>query len=264
MGTNCGAAFQAAAGFPAGVGSRAEARGRLKCLPHSSQRGFTLVELIISITLVSLISVGMLTAMRTSLMTLDKTRARLDDNRRTAGLEQMMTRQLGGAMPVMGNCATSAGLIGQVPIFSGTPQSLDFVSSYSMAEGSRGYPRFLAYQVVPEDGGTVKLVVNEHLFSGPASTLPFCLDNVFPPAPLTPDSFVLAERLAYCRISYRERNQGTQFGGDWVQVWTRPELPVVIRIEMLPAVPDTRRLALVGVTVPLHVTRRLDLFYDEK
>ncbi len=231
---------------------------------HNSECGFTLVELIISITLVSLISVGMLTAMRTSLMTLDKTRARLDDNRRTSGLEQMMTQQLGGAMPVTGDCATSRAVVSQVPIFFGTPQSLDFVSSYSMTEGSRGYPRFLQYQVIPDQGGTVKLVVNERLFSGPASTIPFCLDNVFPPALVGPDSFVLAARLAYCRISYQERDPTTQFGGKWVELWNRLELPAVIRIEMLPAEPDTRRLALVGVTVPLRVTRRLDISYDQR
>lgn len=231
---------------------------------HASQRGFTLVELIISITLVSLISAGMLTAMRTSLMTLDKTRSRLDDNRRTAGLEQMITRQLGGAMPVFGNCATSASYIAQVPVFFGTPESLHFVSSYSMTEGSRGYPRFLEYQVLPDQGGTVKLVVNEHLFSGPASTVPFCLDSIFPPAPVGPDSFVLADKLAYCRISYRERDQTTQLGGKWLELWNRPELPIGIRIEMEPAEQDSRRVGVVGVTVPLHVTRRFDVVYADQ
>jgi len=229
----------------------------------SSQRGFTLVELIISITLVSAISAGMLMAMRTSLMTLDKTRARLDDNRRTAGIERMITGQLGGTMPERGNCATEGGYATPVAVFSGTPQSLNLVTTYSMTEGSRGYPRFLQYQVAPDEGGTVKLVVTERLYSGPASTVPFCFNNVFLPVRLGPESFVIADKLAYCRIWYRERNPAT-LAGKWVEVWTRPDLPAGIRIDMAPAAQDPRRIAVTSVTVPLRITRKYQVLYADQ
>jgi prepilin-type N-terminal cleavage/methylation domain-containing protein len=239
--------------------SRAQTRKRA-----ASQRGFTLVELVISITLVSLISVGMLTAMRTSLLTLEKTRARLDDNRRVAGLEQMIRQQLGGAMFVRGDCATSGPGVAPVAVFSGTSQSLYFVSSYSMTEGSRGYPRFLEYLVAPDQFGTVKLLVNERLYSGPATTVPFCLNTVFLPVTLGPDSFVVAGRLASCRIYYQERDPVTQMGGKWVDGWNRPDLPAGIRIEIIPADQDQRRIPLVSVTVPLHVTRQPDVLYADQ
>jgi hypothetical protein len=206
----------------------------------------------------------MLMTMRTSLMTMEKTRTRLDDNRRSAGLEQMITRQLGGAMLVWGDCATSSSAVTPFASFNGTPQTLHFVSSYSMTEGTRGYPRFLEYQVVPDEGGTVKLVVNEHLYSGPAATAPFCFNYAFLPVKFGPDSFVIADHLAYCRISYQERNQQTTLGGKWMEVWNRPDLPTAIRIEMSPAVPNPRSLAALAVTVSLHITRKPDVTYDDQ
>ena len=48
----------------------------------NSERGVTLVELLIAVTLVALLSMGMLFAMRTGLGALSSTNTRLHDNRR--------------------------------------------------------------------------------------------------------------------------------------------------------------------------------------
>ena len=90
------------------------------------------------------------------------------------GLQQALARQIGGVMPVMGNCATSAGGAGSVAIFNGDPQSVRFVSSYSLAEGARGYPRLVEYQVAPDPNGGVRLLMNERIYSGPAISVPLC------------------------------------------------------------------------------------------
>src|SRR5580692_11985961 len=78
-------------------------------------RGFTLIELMISITLVAALATGMLMAMRTSLLSLEKIDARLQFNRRVMGMERVLTRQIGGVMPVVSNCGTTLN-----PIFRGT------------------------------------------------------------------------------------------------------------------------------------------------
>jgi len=49
-------------------------------------------------------------AMRISLNTLSKTQGRLEDNRRAMGVQQLVLRQLGGVMPVMGECGRGYGL----------------------------------------------------------------------------------------------------------------------------------------------------------
>lgn len=218
----------------------------------NGQRGFTLIEVMIATTLVAAISVGMLMAMRTGLITLQKTDDRLDSNRRVMAVEQILSRQIGGVMPVTGTCGGGR----RVPAFNGSDQTLYLVSSYSLSEGARGYPRVLAMQVVPADGGGLRLIVNESLYTGPFAITPDCQDGIFLPVPVKSDSFILADRLASCHIAYLERrDDGSPLGGHWVSVWNRPNLPQAVRVMMEPLVPDPSRLPLVNVTVPIHVTR---------
>jgi len=61
--------------------------------------GFTLMELMISVTLVAAIATGMLIALRGGLLSLNKTQTRLDENRRAMGVQRILSMQLAGAMP---------------------------------------------------------------------------------------------------------------------------------------------------------------------
>src|ERR1051326_5979120 len=72
--------------------------------PMNSRRGFTLIELMISITLVAAISAGILMAMRTGLQSMQKVNDRLASNRRVLTVQQILQHQLSNAMPVMGLC----------------------------------------------------------------------------------------------------------------------------------------------------------------
>jgi hypothetical protein len=136
------------------------------------------------------------------------------------------------------------------------------VSAYSIAEGARGYPHIVEYQVAPDENATVKLIVYERLYT-PGSTAGFCGDGIALQG--SPQSLVAATRLAYCRISYHQIDPDTQFrGGAWVNTWSQPDLPGAVRIEMAPAAPDATRLPIVAVTAPLRVNRFFqDLPYED-
>ena len=54
--------------------------------------------------------------------------------------------------------------------FNGTGQTMHLVSSYSMSEGARGFPRVIELQVVPSDRSGWRLIANEVLYTGPGST----------------------------------------------------------------------------------------------
>src|ERR1700686_2534258 len=102
-------------------------------MSDANERGFTLVEVLIAITLVATLSVGMLMAMRTGMITLERIDARLQSNRRVMSIEQILARQIGGVMPVLGDCYGAAP--GRVAAFMGTEQMLHLASTYSLAEG---------------------------------------------------------------------------------------------------------------------------------
>jgi prepilin-type N-terminal cleavage/methylation domain-containing protein len=224
-----------------------------------SRRGFTLMELMISITLVAAIATGMLMAMRSGLLSLNRIQTRLDENRRGLGIQRILSAQLGGAIPARTGCAGPMSPFA----FRGTSSMLQMVSTYSMAEGARGSPHIVDYQVAPDEGGTVKLLVYERLYAGPASMTAFCSPTMVAQESTSP--FVAATHLAYCRFSYFQVIPEAQFrGGAWVNDWPGPVLPSAVHIEMAPAVPDSMRLPVVAITAPLYVVRfPEDLRYED-
>jgi hypothetical protein len=241
-------------------------------MKRASEAGVTLLELLIAVSLVSLISAGILMAMRVGLNALEKTNGRLMDNRRVFGVQRILEQQVGHVMAVAADCR----LRPEDPparslFFQGAPQTMRFVSAYSLQEALRGYPRILEYQVLPvENADAVRLVVNEQLYWGPASTGALCVGPNpegpgirFRPVVTGPQSFVLADRLAYCRFSYLERLPPPA-PPRWVAVWTQPVLPAAVRIEMARREPDPARLPLLTVTLPVRVNKDPRLFYADE
>jgi len=228
--------------------------------------GITLLEVVIAVSLLSLLTVGVTTALRLGLGALSKTNARLMANRRVTGSQQVLQQQLEGFMPVIalygdnpdGRPRT------KMPFFQGEPQSMRLVSSYSLQEGTRGYPRILEFQVIPGQGGQgVRLVVNENLYTGPASAGFFCLGRsadsyLFRPIEAGPRSFVLADRLEFCRFSYQAAPPAPVL---WTPLWVLPQWPGAIRIDMAPLGDEVFRLRPVSVTARIHVNRQMVIDY---
>ena len=122
----------------------------------------------IAITLVAGLSTGMLMAMRTSLLTYEKTANRLESNRRFVKTQQILSNQIAAVIPAQG-CAR-AGDGGTRPTSSflnGAPDGLRLITSYSIALGARGYPQIVEYRVLPGERGGVRLVATEHPYTGP-------------------------------------------------------------------------------------------------
>ncbi len=234
---------------------------------NKKQAGVTLLEVVIAVSLLSLLTVGVTTALRLGLGALSKPNARLMANRRVTGTQQVLQQQLEGLMPVValyGNPGERPNV--KMAFFEGEPQSMRFVSSYSLQEGARGFPRILEFQVIPGEGGKgVRLIVNENLYTGPASAGFFCLGRAgdvfqFRPIEAGPRSFVLADRLAVCRFSYQAPPPAPP---EWTALWALPKWPGAIRIEMGPLDDAGFRLQPVSVTARIHVNRPMALDYDD-
>jgi hypothetical protein len=184
-------------------------------------------------------------------------------------VQRSLEQQIAGLMPVMADCMGAPDVPpARMRFFQGAPESMRFVSSYSLGEASRGYPRILEFQVIPgEEGHGVRLVVNEHFYTGPRSAGLFCLGwapgggpggappgFVFPPIQAGPESFVLADRLAYCRFLYRESVPPPALER-WTRAWDAVRWPSAVRIEMAPLDTPPSRPALVSITAPIRVNR---------
>jgi general secretion pathway protein J len=237
--------------------------------------GVTLIEVLIAVSLLSLLSVGILYALRVGVGALEKTDHRLIHNRRVAGAQRILTEELAGFIPVMAVAAPSPDAPGvQIPFFEGRQQSMRFVSSYSLSEASRGMAQILEFQVIPgEQGNGLRLVVNEHPYTGPRSAGVFCLGpgtdpelgvatQRFLPVSIGPTSFVLADRLASCRFSFLAVVPDTNLEV-WLPNWTRGTWPSGVRIEMASIDTDVANLKPVTVTAAIHVNRDPSLDYTD-
>jgi prepilin-type N-terminal cleavage/methylation domain-containing protein len=229
------------------------------------RRGITLIEMLLAVTLVSMLSVGILYAMRIGLDAMDRTNRRFTANRRVLGAQRVATQQLANMIPALASCTGRRDIPGAV-FFLGEPTSIRFVSSYTLEEAARGYPRIVEYLVIPGDRGLgVRLVMNEIPYTGPPSLMPYCagssVDGTWqgPALSLTPVApgprpFVLADQLAYCRISYlrTEPRTGQQV---WQPNYRGAVLPSGVRIEMAPLAPRPAELQMGTITVPIRVNR---------
>src|SRR5262245_26334238 len=169
--------------------------------------GVTLMEVLIAVTLLSLLSMGMLFAIRIGLNTFGKTNEKLMYNRRVAGAQRILEQELQSLIPVVTTCGGGASGP-KFGFFQGDDSSMRLVSSFSLQGAWRGQPQILELTVIPgENGNGVRLIVNEIQYTGPLAPGKLCIgpfDGGFAFAPIHsgPTSFVLADNLEYCRFSY--------------------------------------------------------------
>jgi general secretion pathway protein J len=237
--------------------------------------GVTLMELLIAVTLVSLLSVGILFAMRVGLDAMERTNRKINWKRRVAGADRVLHAQLGGLMPAKIRCAPSPDVPpAEVWLFQGESQTLRFVSTYSLNAAWRGRPQILEYQVIPADNGQgLRLIVNEIPYYGVTSSALPCAGVVadpltggpllqLPPVAVSTRSFVLADRLASCQFSYLDP-RAVAPAPRWVDRWRRIDHPAAIRISFAHLEPDPSRLQTVSVTVPIRIERHWDRGYAD-
>jgi hypothetical protein len=230
--------------------------------------GVTLMELLIAVLLLSMLSVGLLFALRIGLNAYSKTQTRLMDNRRVAGAQRILEQELEGLVPVVAPCGigTEGGGGGtNTQFFQGEPEVLRLVSTFSLQGAWRGQPQILEIFVIPgAEGRGVRLVVNEIPYQGPLAAGRLCLPprKFFAPVP-GPNSFVLADKLAFCRFTYLDQPEDQTLPLRWYPRFAGPTWPQAVRIEMAPLDPDAARLQPISMVAPIHVFRHPEIPYGD-
>ena len=236
--------------------------------------GVTLMELLVAVLLLSLLSVGMVLTLRVALSAMTKTDSKLMANRRVVSVEHILNEEISGIIPVTADCTAGGRRGGLLMFFQGESQSMRLASTYSLHQGGRGVPMILEFQVIPrEDNEGVRLVVNELTYTGPRGAGAVCMgmgrdpitgqfSPLFVPIQIGANSFVLSDRLAYCRFSFRDaRSKREPF---WVDHWVEQRFPDAIRVDMAPLAPDAGRLQPVTLTIPIRLTRMPFLDYQKE
>lgn len=220
-------------------------------------KGITLLEVLIAVTLLSLLSIGMFLAMRIGLNAYAKADSKLMDNRRAAGAQRILEQEIEGLVPVMALCGSAEGTPYRTTFFQGEPQVMRLVSTFSLQQGWRGQPQILELFVIPAEPKGVRLVVNEILYTGPAGAGRLCSAQIpprFADVEAGPQSFVLADKLAYCRFAYLERPNPFE-PPIWQATWAAQAWPLAVRIEMAPLEADPSTVQPITMTAPIYLRR---------
>jgi prepilin-type N-terminal cleavage/methylation domain-containing protein len=235
--------------------------------------GLTLIEVLIAISLLGLLASGMLTAMRIGLNTLEKTDAHLEQNRKVANVRQIIENEIAGFTFTRANWHAGPLQNYPVPFSQFDPASMRFVTTYALQDAWRGRPQIAALQVIPgENNQGVRLIVNESPYTGPEQAGLFITGVEpspvfgqivhFAPIEPGPNSFVLADKLQYCRFSYLEPNFQPPLRV-WQTQWVRPTLPLGVRIEMAPLESSPAQLHMATITASFPVNRTPDIGYSD-
>jgi prepilin-type N-terminal cleavage/methylation domain-containing protein len=244
-----------------------------------SRAGMTLLEVLVAVTLLTLLILGMSMALRVGLSAFGKVNQRLMDDRRVAGAQRILQSELEGLVPVMPACLGLDPDGGQSPgvhfvFLQAEPQFLRMVSTFSLQQAWRGVPQILEFFVIPgAEGRGVRLVVNETPYS-PVAAGGFCHGVMqdpalsisiprFPPEPqASPSSFVLADKLAFCHISYYVKSKDPNVPDPvWLPRATGLGWPLAIRIDMAPLTPDLASLQPLSVVAKIHLHRAANIPY---
>ncbi len=233
------------------------------------------MEVLIAVTLLSLLVVGMAMAMRIGLNAYSKTDATLMDNRRVAGAQRVLEQELEGLVPLVLPCGGGgdAGAAQKFAGFQGEGQVMRLVSTFSLQQGWRGQPQLIELFVVPgAEGRGVRLLVNEVPYH-PIGTARICSgfgqgadgqpQTRFLPPVAGERSFVLADKLKYCRFSYLQFPKDAAMPSLWLPVVAVQGWPQAVRIEMAPLEPSASRLQPFTVTAPIRVHKSPEVQYGD-
>lgn len=201
---------------------------RSGCDPCDGGRGFTLLEVMISITLISLLVTVMAGAMRLAHRSIERGERKWEYLERFKVSFLVVDAQIQSAIPLV-RADDEAGRL----FFEGSEDSVKFASNYSLTGGYRGYVT-VAYRVKPNGEGRSALYIEENTIG---------VENA--------REIKLFDGMEEIGFEYfRKENDADDTAGEWVETWTDELLfPRKIRVNL------TRGGEKVQLTVPVRARR---------
>ena len=224
------------------------------------RRGMTLIEVLVAVALMSMLSVGLFSALQIGATSWQTTRESLMLDRRVATANAILHSSLASIVPLEAEVPAERAMgVRRLLFFQGEPDSMRFVSSYSVTEGVRGGLRIVELQVSSGSKG-LRILLNQLPYLGPLSAGSLVAGRVsdpgfphgriiFSPIRATPASLIIADELATCRFSYLRRSRRQGEPSAWLPYWgERDSLPVAIRVNLSPSSREARVLPVSIIT----------------
>jgi prepilin-type N-terminal cleavage/methylation domain-containing protein len=208
----------------------------------NSSRGFTLLELLVSMTIVSLLATTVLFGWRIAAGAWGKADRLIEDQRRAAATQALLEQQMAGMVPY-----TPWASKGMPDVFfQGEGQTARFLSRYSLESRARSGLYRIEYQILKNSDGAEQLVMNETAQQNPDSAGALLTGTEkaadggtllhFAPFARSANTRVLLDGLKEAHFEYY-RPAGPSTPAGWVTGWTSRggELPRAMAIRVTAA-----------------------------
>ncbi|MBI4444088.1 MAG: prepilin-type N-terminal cleavage/methylation domain-containing protein [Acidobacteria bacterium] len=213
--------------------------------PHGKARehnaGFTLLELLVSVTIVGLLSVTIFFGWRVAASAWQRADRHLREQRVVLATHQVLEEQMASMVPYRVSPAQGPPMI----FFQGEPEAARFVSRYSLADRARSGLYLIEYRIVAQRDGQKQLMVNEFPLHGPEELRELVEGVDLTPAGSIlrfasfhegPRTITLLAGLQKCSFQYYRTPRFNDPGG-WSEQWVNvvDELPRGMAIRAVPA-----------------------------
>ena len=236
-----------------------EERATTKLYGTTGSRGFTLLELLVSMTIVSLLATTVLFGWRIAAGAWGKADRFIEDQRRAAATQTLLEQQMAGMAPY------APWLSKGMPdvFFQGDGKTARFLSRYSLENRARSGLYRIEYQILRSSDGTEQLAMNEIAQSNPddAGALLTGTEKTadggtflhFAPVGQSRTTRVLLDGLKDVSFEYY-RPAGPSNPAGWVSTWTSRggELPRAMAIRIASGSADAPSGQLISVIASIE------------
>ena len=212
-----------------------------------SESGFTLIEMLVAVTLVAMMAVGLWSVFSVSVRSWSRGTEFIDKTQRHRSILDKVRKQMASAYPL--NASADAPMdvpvdalveeqairgrsIANTPLFNGTDTALSFVSLNSLRFQESPGLTLVSYEVALDSEGNYALVEREASYTG----------QVYDPATMASlsEAIPIFENLSSCTFEYFDPGDNDNTS-QWIREWNgqeRRQLPAAISITMISR--DTR------------------------
>jgi prepilin-type N-terminal cleavage/methylation domain-containing protein len=192
---------------------------------HSPETGFTLLEVLVSVTLIAVMAVGLWALLRISLRSWAKGTEFIDANQSHRSITDSVQKQISSAYPLNSPPDPNLGNA-TYPIFSGGENNLQFLSLNSLRFIDNPRLTFVSYEVIQADNGRYALIERETPYTGQ-----------LPEVTTLDQSRVTTvfENLTDCAFEYFDKGDANN-SPQWVAEWdpqTTPRFPAAVALTMV-------------------------------
>jgi prepilin-type N-terminal cleavage/methylation domain-containing protein len=215
-----------------------------------SEKGFTLLEIMIAVTLVALMAAGIWAVFRTGISAWSRGTASIDTSQSHRIIQDLLRKQVASAFPATAPVDPTFQNV-TYPIFKGTETDFQFVSLDSLYFQESPGLTWVRYQLSQaSEGGGYSLVESEERYLGQSQSTETGSEAL--------RSIPLFENLTKCYFEYRNSDNAQDNSQPWVSEWDAQEkgkLPEAISMT-LESVDTNGNAQTRQIVVPIHATEQ--------